>query len=134
MHASPIRKPTRALRGWEIALLILTAPLWCLLALASAIAVLAFFLICFFIAIAAYAIDFSLAAIAIAALLCAPIPAFLRTNFTWPLLLLGVAFLCGGLSILLFRAANRLSIYLLRLCRYLFYRGIAKFRERRVEK
>lgn len=134
MHAAPIRKPRRELKGWEIALLVLLSPLWLSLLLAAILLAIGFFVFCFFLAIAVYALDFGLAAVAIAALLCVPIPALLQTSLTWLLLLLGVAFLCGGLSILLFRAANRLSIYLLRLCRYLFYRGIAKFRERRVEK
>jgi len=134
LHSDPIRKPSRRLKGWEIALLVLTSPFWLALLLAALVLAISFFLLCFLLSVAVYVIDFALAAIAIAALLCSPIPALLRTSLSWHLLLLGAAFLCGGLSILLFRAANRLSIYLLRLCRYLFYRGIAKFRERRVEK
>ncbi len=132
MHAKPVRIPLRKLVAWEIFLLILTFPIWGTLLLAACILALSFFLLCILLVVAVYAIDFLLAAIAIAACLCAPIPALLQTSLPAILLLLGIAFICAGLSILMFRGANRLTIYLLRLCKYLFYRGIAKFRERRV--
>lgn len=132
MYAQPKRKPMRKLRWWELLLLILTFPAWSIAAVAGAVLFVSFFVLCFLTVIAVYTVDFALAAIAIASLLASPIPALFRTSISGLLLLLGIAFVCGGLSILLFRVANRLAIRLLRFCKYLLYRSIAKFRERRV--
>lgn len=132
MYAEPQRKPLRKLRWWEILLLILTFPAWSVILVAGGVLFLSFFVLCLLAIVAVYAIDFALAAVAIAALLASPIPALFRTSLAGILLLLGIAFICGGLSLLLFRGANRFAIRLLRFCKYLIYRSIAKFRERRV--
>ena len=132
MYHRPNRRRRHRLRWWELLLLILTFPLWALLALAACVLVLSFFAFCLLLTVAVYALDFGLAVLAVAALLISPIPALLRTSLSGLLLLLGIAFICGGLSILLFRAANRLAIRIMRLCKYLIYRTIAKIREGRL--
>lgn len=131
IHEEPPPPSLPKLRGWQKALLILAFPIWGIFLLLIAFLVLFFFIFCFLLVVAVYAIDFALAALAIAALIASPIPALLRTSLPSILLLLGVAFLCGGLSILMFRGANHLTIHVLRFCRYVYFRNRAKYRERR---
>ena len=131
MYTKRNHPPLRRLRVWEILLVILFSPVILALICVAFALILSFFLLCFALTVAVYALDFALAALSIAALLCAPIPSLLHTSIPGILMLLGISLLCGGLALLLWRGANRLAIYLLRLCKYVFYRTVAKIREGR---
>ena len=131
MYTKRNHLPLRRLRVWEILLVILFSPVILALVCVAFALILSFFLLCFALTVAVYALDFALAALSIAALLCAPIPSLLHTSLPGILMLLGISLLCGGLSLLLWRGANRLAIHLMRLCKYIFYRTVAKIREGR---
>lgn len=94
-------KPRHALRGWEIALLILGSPVWLPLLVAAVCVVLAVYVVLWAVILCLYAIDLSVAASGIASLAAA---CFYLTSGKLPAsaAALGLAFLCAGLTIFLF--------------------------------
>lgn len=98
-------KPKRALKAWEIVLLILGAPLWIPLVATVIITVLAVYLSVWSVIISLYAVDLS---IAVSGLVC--IGVALALLFNGQIIPCGVVFgaglVCVGLSILLFFAFN----------------------------
>ena len=98
-------KPKRALKAWEIVLLILGAPLWIPLVATVIITVLAVYLSVWTVIISLYAVDLS---IAVSGLVC--IGVALALLFNGQIIPCGVVFgaglVCVGLSILLFFAFN----------------------------
>ena len=98
-------KPKRALKAWEIVLLILGAPLWIPLVATVIITVLAVYLSVWTVIISLYAVDLS---IAVSGLVC--IGVALALLFDGQIIPCGVVFgaglVCVGLSILLFFAFN----------------------------
>ncbi len=98
-------KPKRALKAWEIVLLILGAPLWIPLVATVIITVLAVYLSVWTVIISLYAVDLS---IAVSGLVC--IGVALALLFNGQIIPCGVVFgaglVCVGLSILLFFTFN----------------------------
>lgn len=132
MHSEPERDPMRKLTPREIVLLVVLFPFLIALLLSAVVVTVSFFLLCVIAILSVYVAAFALAALACASLLYLPFPLLLHTSVPTLLLFLGIALVCGGLSIPVFHGARRLSVAFVRFCRYLFYRSIAKFRERRV--
>lgn len=97
-------RPKRSLKAWEVALLVLGAPLWIPLIL-SAIAVLfSVYVVIWTFAICVYATDFTFLAGTLAGL--AGIFAYLVVgNPVGALFSLGIGIVCAGLTILLFFAS-----------------------------
>ncbi len=98
-------KPKRALKAWEIVLLILGAPLWIPLVATVLITVLSIYLSIWSIIISLYAVDLS---VAVSGLVCIGVAVALL--FNGQLIPCGVVFgtglVCMGLSILLFLGFN----------------------------
>lgn len=98
-------KPKRALKAWEIVLLILGAPLWIPLVATVLITVLSIYLSIWSIIISLYAVDLS---VAVSGLVCIGVAVALL--FDGQLIPCGVVFgtglVCMGLSILLFLGFN----------------------------
>ena len=98
-------KPKRALKAWEIVLLVLGAPLWIPLLAAVILTVLAIYLSVWTVIISLYAVDLS---IAVSGLACIGVAVALL--FDGQIVPAGVVFgaglVCMGLSILLLFAVN----------------------------
>ena len=94
-------RPKRALRVWEIILLILGFPLWFPLLLSAFIIILAFYIVIWSLVISLFAIDLSLGFASIAALVMAIIYLF-QGKISSAVLMLGASAICAGLTVLLF--------------------------------
>ncbi|MGN0968801.1 MAG: DUF1700 domain-containing protein [Oscillospiraceae bacterium] len=101
-------KPSRALKAWEIVLLVLGSPVWLPLLLAAGIIVLAVYIVLWAVIVVLYAVDLSFAAAAVGGiaglflLLYGGIP-------VQAVLFLGGGLVCAGLAILLFFAFNQVT-------------------------
>ena len=101
-------KPARALKAWEILLLVLGAPLWIPLLVAAAAIVLSLYVVIWTVVICLFATDLSLASGVVAGLF--GVASFLRAwNPGGILLSLGIGLACAGLAILLFFASVRVA-------------------------
>lgn len=101
-------KPSRALRGWEIVLLILGSPLWLPLILAALAVFLSFYLVIWAVIITLYAVDLAFGISGIAGL----IGAVMLLTMGRPmqlLMLLGIGLVLIGLTVLLFFAFTLLA-------------------------
>ncbi|MBQ8351317.1 MAG: DUF1700 domain-containing protein, partial [Clostridia bacterium] len=113
---APPRKEKRAWRAWEIVLLALGSPIWGSLLLAAAAILFSLLVVLWSLVISAYAVNVSLAAVAVAGIGVSPV---LLLTGQWPaaLLLLGGGLFCTGAAIFAFfgcRAATRGSAYLVK--------------------
>ena len=107
-------KSQRALRIWEIILLILGSPVWVPLLLAVILIVLSLYLVLWSIIVSLYAIDFSFAAAGIGGILGAFFMIF--TGFpTQALFFFGAGLVCAGLAVLLFWGFYQITRQILRL-------------------
>lgn len=107
-------KSQRALRIWEIILLILGSPVWAPLLLAVILIVLSLYLVLWSIIVSLYAIDFSFAAAGIGGILGAFFMIF--TGFpTQALFFFGTGLVCAGLAVLLFWGFYQITRQILRL-------------------
>ena len=113
-------KPRRTLRVWEIALLILGAPLWLPILLSAVIVavsiIISFWCVIGVVIISLYATDLAIALGGIAAMLVS-IPLFITGRPVAALMLIGAGLILTGLSILLFLIFNLIVkgvIYLIR--------------------
>lgn len=107
-------KSQRALRIWEIILLILGSPVWMPLLLAVILIVLSLYLVLWSIIVSLYAIDFSFAAAGIGGILGAFFMIF--TGFpTQALFFFGTGLVCAGLAVLLFWGFYQITRQILRL-------------------
>ena len=109
-------KPNRALKAWEIALLILGSPIWLPLLLAAAIIVLAVYIVIWSVIITLYAVDLTFAAGGIAGI-AAILTYIANGNVPGALLFFGAGFVSAGLAILLFFGFNQITKYILLLSR-----------------
>ena len=91
----------RALRAWEIVLLVLGFPLWFPLLLAAAVIVLALYIVLWVLVIVLWAIEVSLWACALGGIAAAVI-SFVEGNVLQGIMLIGAALALTGLSISLF--------------------------------
>ena len=98
-------KPKRALKAWEIVLLVLGAPLWIPLLAAVILTVLAIYLSVWTVIISLYAVDLS---IAVSGLACIGVAVALLFDgqFVPAGVVFGAGLVCMGLSILLLFAVN----------------------------
>lgn len=98
-------KPKRALKAWEIVLLVLGAPLWIPLLAAVILTVLAVYLSVWSVIISLYAVDLS---IAVSGLACIGVAVALLFDgqFVPAGVVFGTGLVCMGLAILLFFAFN----------------------------
>ena len=98
-------KPKRALKAWEIVLLVLGAPLWIPLLAAVILTVLAIYLSVWSVIISLYAVDLS---IAVSGLACIGVAVALLFDgqFVPAGVVFGTGFVCMGLAILLLFAFN----------------------------
>lgn len=101
-------KPSRALRAWEIVLLVLGSPVWLPLLLAAAVVVLAVYLVLWAVIVSLYAADLSFAAGAVGG--AAGLVLLLYAGYPLQaVLFLGAGLICAGLAILLFFAFNQIT-------------------------
>ncbi len=98
----------RKMPGWEIALLILGAPLWFSFGVTALSLLFAAFVVLWSLAIALFATMGGLAAAAVAAL-PAGVMAMLRSGPAQGIFVIGSGFVCGGFAVMLFLAATALS-------------------------
>ena len=118
-------RPRRPLRGWEILLLILGAPLWISL-LAAAFSVLAaVFAVLFAVIASVWAVDLSFACCAVAGVL-SPIVAAMQGNPKAGVFLLGAGVLLAGLAVFGFYGCIWLTKLLWRACKTVLL-GIKRF-------
>jgi len=94
-------RPTRVLRDWEIALLILGAPLWLSFLIAALAIALSLYVILWSVIITLWSVEVSLVACSLGGIVSAAIFGFQGNGLTG-LAMLGAGVVCAGLSILLF--------------------------------
>lgn len=94
-------RPKRKLEGWEIALLIISAPIWLSLFISLASGLFSTYMGIWAIIISLYAIGVALVASAVGGALAAIILCF-TGQFVPALFVLGCGLICGGLSFFLF--------------------------------
>lgn len=94
-------KPKRALRAWEIVLVVLGFPLWFPLLLAAAVVVLALYIVLWALVIVLWAVEISLWACVLGGI-AAAVFYFVKGAALQGLVMLGAALVCAGLSIFLF--------------------------------
>lgn len=107
-------RPKRALRAWELVLLILGFPLWFPLLIAAGAVVLVLYIVAWALVVSLWAIEVSLWVCALGGLAAAAV-FFARRNPLPALMMLGIALLVAGLSILLFFGCVAASKGILRL-------------------
>ena len=101
-------KPHRALRAWEIVLLILGAPVWLPLVIAAVAVVISIYIVLWSVVISLYAADLAVACGAVAGVTV--IVAYLIAgNFPAALLFLGAGLVCAGLAIFMLLAFNQVT-------------------------
>ncbi len=94
-------KPNRALRAWEIVLVVGGFPLWFPLLLAAAVVVLALYIVLWALVIVLWAVEISLWACALGGIVAA-VFYFVKGTALQGIVMLGAALVCAGLSIFLF--------------------------------
>lgn len=93
-------KPKRRLRWWEILLLVLGAPVWLPLIVAAFAVLFALFVVIGSMLIVLWAVFGAIAACAVG--LLASVAFLIQSNVPSGIAMIGVALVCGGLSIFLF--------------------------------
>ncbi len=131
MYESPKRAPRRKRRAWEWILLAVAIPFLLVFAAAALILLFAVSLAGFAFLILLYALNLALAAVGVMGMVISPFSAIIHGSFPLFLLLFGIALFSLGSSLLLFACCKALTVQIIRLNRYLFHRGRAKFHERR---
>ncbi len=112
-------RPSRALRAWEIVLLVLGSPIWLSLLFALFAIVISVYAAIWSVIISLLAAEFSLAAGALGGIFAA---AFFsaRGNITAGIVLLGAALVCAGLAVFGFFGCKYAALGLLRLTKRIF--------------
>lgn len=98
-------KPKRALKGLEIALLVLGSPVWASLLLAAAIVIFALYIVLWSVVISLYAVFISFAAAVAAGIFDMCLTLF-KGAALQSAMYLGLALVCAGLTILFFHIGN----------------------------
>lgn len=105
-------RPNRALKVWEIVLLILGSPVWLPLLLAAASVLLAVYVVFWAVILSLYAVDLSFAAGGVAGVLGSLL--YLPSgNAAGGVLFVGMGFVCAGIAILLFFCFQQITKALL---------------------
>ena len=94
-------KPKRALRAWEIVLLVLGSPIWVYLLISAAAILFSLYVTIWAVAVSLWAVDLSLAAGALAGL-AGGFLFLVKGRLLLACCSLGAALLCAGLAILMF--------------------------------
>ena len=131
MYEPPKRAPMRKRRAWEWCLLILAIPILLILTVAALVLLLAASLVGFVLLIALYILDLGLALLSLLGVFVVVLSSVIYSNLPLSLCLVGITLLSLGLSLLLFSGSRALTVQILRMNRYIFHRGRAKFHERR---
>ncbi len=103
--------PRRALRVWEIVLLIIGSPLWLTLVVAAGAVILAVYLVLWVAVAVLYAAVLSLAAGAVGGA-AAIVPLFASGHIIQGIFFLGLGLICAGLSILMFFVSSDAGRYI----------------------
>ena len=111
-------KPSRELKGWEIALLVLGAPLWLPLIIAFAAVLLTVYAVIWSVIISLYCIDLSFAVCVLGGTAQGIIFAF-GGNVVPSVFYFGASIACFGIAVLLFFAFGRISGALVSASRHL---------------
>ena len=93
----------KGMKGWEIALLILGAPLWIPLLIAALAILLTVYIVLWAVIISLWAADLGLAAAAVASLVSV-VPYLRAGNLAGVGVAVGAALICAGLAVLMFHA------------------------------
>lgn len=101
-------KPNRALKAWEIVLLVLGSPVWLPLLAAAVIIVLAVYIVLWAVIAVLYSVVISFAAGAIAGIFGSFAQIF-TGNFANGALFFGVGLICAGITILVFFGFNQVT-------------------------
>lgn len=101
-------KPRRALKTWEVVLLILGSPIWASLLLAVLCVVLAIYIVLWAVIVSLYSAVLSLALGGIGAIFTSVI-FMCMGNLSQSALLLGSGFICSGLTVLSFLGCNQIT-------------------------
>lgn len=109
-------KPNRALKGWEIVLLLLGAPLWLPLLLTAVLLILMVYIMVWAVVITLYAVDLSLALAGVSGIAAAFLYGF-SGNAPGIAAALGVGLVCMGLAVFCFFGVNQVARWVLRLGR-----------------
>ena len=112
-------KPNRALKIWEIILLVLGSPLWITLLAAALVVVLSLYIVIWAIDISVWALDLGFAAFGTMYSLTSVLYLF-SDGINTALLSLGLGLISLGLGILLFPASLKLTKCLARLSKLIF--------------
>ncbi len=123
-------RPARALRVWEIILLVLGSPVWVPLLLAAAVVMLAVYVVIWTLVVCLYAVDLSLAAAALSGLAGTAFAVWQWTA-AHAMLMLGAGLVCAGLCILLFLGCNQTALAIGRISRAFVLWVKARFLKRR---
>lgn len=107
-------RPNRALRVWEIVLLVLGSPVWLSLLIAAAAVVLAVYVVIWSVIVVLWSVELSVAAGALGGVLTALLFAVRGQGFT-AVAMLGAGLLCAGLTIFLFAGCKAATKATLRL-------------------
>lgn len=110
-------KKRRALRVWEIVLLVLGAPLWIPLLLTGFIIILSVFIVIWSVIISLYATVVSIG-VCSPALIFASIIILLKGQTPSAILVFGASLILAGLAILGFMGVNRLARLAVKLCKF----------------
>ncbi len=132
MYEQPKRQPKRKRSPLAKLLLCVGAPLWLILLLLLGILVLILTVVGFALMIVLYAVNTALAVVAAAGIFVSLFVAIIHSSFPMFLAMLGITLLAAGFSLILFTLSRKLTIQVIRLCKYLFHRCRAKFHERRL--
>lgn len=119
-------KPSRTLKAWEIVLIVLGSPIWLSLLLAVAAVVLSVYIILWSFIVLLYAVDAAIAACSFA-LVFGTFSYLISGGSAQGVLCLGLAFVCAGLSVLLFFAFNKVTKGVLFLSRKILRNIKARF-------
>lgn len=101
-------KPNRALKAWEIVLLILGSPLWLSLLAAALLLVLAAYIVLWSAILVLYSVVFSFAVSALCGIFGSFV-LFSTVSVAQGILFLGAGLVCMGIAILLFFGSNQIT-------------------------
>lgn len=119
-------KPSRELKGWEIALLVLGTPLWLPLIIAFAAVLLSVYAVIWSVIISLYCIDLSFAVCVLGGTAQGIIFAF-GGNVVSSVFYFGASIACFGIAVLLFFAFGRISGALVSASRHLVLKTKSMF-------
>lgn len=119
-------RPSRRIKGWEIALLILGSPIWLPLLFAALVVILAVVAVCWCAILVLYIADLCFATGTVAGVVCAGV--FIWSGYpVQAVILLGAGLICLGLTILWFFVCNKIVSLTLRANKWIMLRVKSRF-------